>query len=190
MVYYHEAMLARQGRRFRDLAGATANFRAGHAAGRDSPFWPRRGWHHGVEGDATRFFVTATASSPLGGPESWLLGRVGWRGWPWVAWRQRAFATSCSSTPWCRPRGVNSIFSNTARPSALHMARGGAGRGILALSFLRRSVGPGARTLNFSVFARSNGARAVPRALTPPGGAARTPSTTGRPPVLWEERPG
>ena len=26
MVYYHEAMLARQGRRFRDLAGATAHF--------------------------------------------------------------------------------------------------------------------------------------------------------------------
>jgi len=90
-VYYHEAMLARQGHQFRDLAGATGNFRAGHAAGRDSPFWPRRGRHHGVEGDATRFFAAATASSPLGGPESWLLGRVGWRRWPWVAWRQRAF---------------------------------------------------------------------------------------------------
>ena len=129
MVYYHEAMLARQGRRFRDLARTTAHFVSIFDVPNRSPFRPRRGRHHGVEGDATRFFAAATASSP---PR--------WAGivvaWPLLVARVAMGSVAAESiseadtvTRASPSRGVHSIHSNTGRPSAFHMARGGAGRG-------------------------------------------------------------
>jgi len=59
-VYYHEAMLARQGHQFRDLAGATANFRRQWPMSLLAPAWPapwRSGRCHAI-------VATATASSP------------------------------------------------------------------------------------------------------------------------------